>query len=167
MSEYVVWGIGLVTAAFMLFILELLIPSGGIIGLAALVVALAGVAAFFFESPTMGFGALLGLIILAPLAFNFAIKIMPNTPIGRRLILGSEDAEEAEAKRQQDQTSRREREQALVGVEGKAANDLRPVGTAIIEGTRVEVLSEEGVIEAGARVRVTRVEGNQVRVRRA
>ena len=72
--------------------------------------------------------------------------------------------EEAEAQRRatQDQL---EQEQALVGAVGTALNDLHPIGTAQIEGAKIEVLAEGGAIDAGTPLRVTKVEGNQVKVR--
>jgi membrane-bound serine protease (ClpP class) len=100
-----------------------------------------------------------------PLAFNFALRVMPNTPFGRRLILGDEDDEDAIAQRAQAESERREREQALIGAMGVALTDLRPIGSARIEGERLEVLAEGGVIDAGTRVRVTRVDGTQIKVR--
>jgi len=47
-----------------------------------------------------------------------------------------------------------------------AKTDLRPIGQADIEGEVLEVLAEGGVIDAGERIRVTSVSGNQVKVRR-
>jgi membrane-bound ClpP family serine protease len=41
----------------------------------------------------------------------------------------------------------------------------RPAGVADIEGSRVDVVSDGGFIEAGAAIEVTRVEGNRVVVR--
>jgi membrane-bound serine protease (ClpP class) len=50
---------------------------------------------------------------------------------------------------------------------GKALTALRPAGTALIEGHRIDVIAESGVIEPGATVRVIRVEGPKVVVRAA
>lgn len=165
MSEHLLWGIGLVAGAMMLFLLELFIPSGGVIGLAAISVAIAGVVAFWMEGSAWGIASTIGLIVLVPLAFNFALRVMPNTPFGRRLILGDDEDEDAIAQRAAAENERLERERALVGAEGIVLTDLRPVGSAKIEGQRLEVLAETGVIEAGTRVRVTKVEGTQVKVR--
>ena len=42
---------------------------------------------------------------------------------------------------------------------------LRPAGKALIEGKRVDVISEGGFIERGAQVQVIQVEGLRVVVR--
>ncbi len=47
----------------------------------------------------------------------------------------------------------------LVGVEGVAATDLHPSGTAVIGGERLDVVSEAGFIDKGERIRVVRSEG--------
>jgi membrane-bound serine protease (ClpP class) len=53
----------------------------------------------------------------------------------------------------------------LVGQIGTAATDLRPSGKVMLQGQRLEALSEHGYIEAGARVRVVRAEMGRLLVR--
>lgn len=53
----------------------------------------------------------------------------------------------------------------LVHREGVAITNLRPSGTAIIDGKRVDVVTEGGMIERGTPVRVVSVEGLRVVVR--
>jgi membrane-bound serine protease (ClpP class) len=54
---------------------------------------------------------------------------------------------------------------ALVGAAGVAVSDLRPVGICRINDLRLECLAEGGVIDAGRRVKVVSVLGNEVKVR--
>jgi membrane-bound serine protease (ClpP class) len=51
---------------------------------------------------------------------------------------------------------------ALNGASGTAASYLRPAGIALIEGKRVDVLTEGEFIAAGTPVRVTRVHGARI-----
>lgn len=74
--------------------------------------------------------------------------------------------DQLEAQRQQER-SERDALHALVGAEGVAMTDLRPVGAVRIDGTRYDALAEVGVIAAGTKVRVTKVEFNQIKVREA
>ncbi len=53
----------------------------------------------------------------------------------------------------------------LLGQEGVALTPLRPSGTAVINGERVDVVSEGGFIAQEAAVIVTAVEGTRVVVR--
>ena len=54
----------------------------------------------------------------------------------------------------------------LIGRLGEAVSPLRPVGIAAIDGQRVAVVSEGELIAKGEPLRVIRVEGNRVVVRR-
>lgn len=159
------WGMGLFAAAGLLVVVELLIPTGGIVGLVASLTAIAGVVAFWQVNELLGIASLLGSIVLGVGAFFLAFRVLPNTPLGRGLVL----MENEEDERRHEEALRAEREaaQALVGAEGVAMTDLRPVGSAEIEGARVEVLAQGGSLDAGTRVRVVSVEGNQVKVRPA
>jgi len=47
----------------------------------------------------------------------------------------------------------------LVGLDGVAVTDLRPSGTALFGGERVDVVSEGAFVTAGTPVRVVRAEG--------
>jgi hypothetical protein len=102
-EDLLIWGFGLIGAAFALAILELFIPSGGIIAVTASVVAIGGVVAFWQVSWVWGVTALLGSIIAGIVLFQFALKVMPYTPVGRGLILGGpDDEEEIQRRREQD-----------------------------------------------------------------
>ncbi len=166
MSDHLIWAFILIGVATLLFILEVLIPSGGVIGLLALCAAIAAVVAFFNESMAWGLVSTGGLMLMVPLAIAFALKIFPNTPFGKKLILGEDEEDEEElAKLEQQRREEEQRRQALIGAEGVTLTPLRPVGSIRIDGVTIEASSESGMLEAGAKVRVTRVDGSTVRVR--
>ena len=50
----------------------------------------------------------------------------------------------------------------LIGSTGTTCSDLHPSGFAIIEGRRVDVISQGEVISKDAQIRVVDVEGNRV-----
>jgi membrane-bound serine protease (ClpP class) len=52
-----------------------------------------------------------------------------------------------------------------VGQHGETATPLRPAGIALIDGVRVDVVSEGEMIAAGVAIVVTRMEGNRIVVR--
>jgi len=163
-TDLLIWGFGLIGAAFALGVLELFIPSMGIIAVTASILAVGGVVAFWQVSWVWGITALVGSVMGAIAMVHFAFKVMPYTPVGRGLILGPDDEEEAARKRDVEQL-KRQSERALVGAMGVARTALRPVGTAEIDGKRYDVLAQGGSIDQGARVRVTGVEGTQIKVR--
>jgi membrane-bound serine protease (ClpP class) len=57
--------------------------------------------------------------------------------------------------------------QGLMGSEGAALTTLRPAGLALFGGERYDVITEGEFIVAGEQVRVVRVEGRKIIVRRA
>lgn len=162
-EEMLYWGLGLLAAALLLVIIEVFVPSGGLISVLSLGCAVAGVVCLFRYSTTWGLLGIAAVIFLGPMAFGFALKIWPQTPIGRRM-LAEKPPEQVEAERLE---AVREREAmlALVGAEGTVRTDLRPVGVIEINGQRREALAETALIKAGTRVRVTSVENAQIRVR--
>ena len=164
-DELLLWGFGLIGVAFALAIAEMFIPSAGVISVVALVVATAGIIAFWRVSWVWGATALSGTVIGGIGFFNLAIRVFPHTPVGKGLILGGRETEEtlearARASRESEASTR-----ALMGATGTAVTDLRPVGMAEIAGHRMEVLAEGGVIDRGQSVRVVSLENGQVRVR--
>jgi len=160
-------GLGLIAASLLLIVVEVFVPSGGLIAITAGIAALVGVISLLFRyDPWWGLMGLIALMVIGPAALGFALKVWPNTPLGRKMLLGDTTEDQLEAQRQQER-SERDALQALVGAEGVAMTDLRPVGAVRIDGTRYDALAEVGVIAAGTKVRVTKVEFNQIKVREA
>jgi membrane-bound ClpP family serine protease len=165
MSDNVLWGVILIGGAFVLALIEIFVPSMGLIAALAGLCALGGVVFLFQEGAAWGLTGIGVSVAGAVGAFVFALRVLPHTPAGRGLILGGArdvDDDEIPPTTPADQ---RELEQALLGAEGVVKSPLHPVGTAEIEGARVEVIARTGVIDAGTRVRVVEVRGNEIYVR--
>ena len=150
----------LLVGALTLVILEVFIPSGGILGFLAATSAVASVVVAFRSGPIAGLLFVVVAIIAMPAAIAIALRILPNTPIGRRLLLRPPKGDEVLP----DDAKSREL-MALVGKTGKAKTMMLPSGAAIIEGKTVNALSEGMAIEPGQTVRVIEVRGNRVIVR--
>lgn len=158
------WGLGLLAASLLLIVVELFVPSGGIISIGAGICAIAAVVVLFRHDTTWGLIGLLAVMVLGPMAFAFAIKVYPSTPIGRRMLFG-ESGEDAATEQVDRVAKERERVHALLHAEGFALTDLRPVGTIEIDGARHDALAEGGMIEAGTKIRVSRISDGQIKVR--
>jgi membrane-bound ClpP family serine protease len=163
-ESLLLWGLGLLATALLLVVVEVFVPSGGLISLLSLGCAIAGIVCLFQISTAWGIAGILSVLVLAPLALGFALKIWPSTPIGRRLILGDRSEEEI-AQEKLREMRERDLVKALVGTEGLALTDLRPVGTVQVGGKRYEALAEGKIVPAGTRVRITAAQDNQIRVR--
>lgn len=163
MEAMLVWGLGLLAAAVLVLVVEVFLPSAGILLVVSVGCALAGIVCLFRYDPLWGLSGTLASLVLGPVTFFSLLKVWRHTPIGRRMV-GEPSEEEVEAKRQAEQREQEQRAR-LLGAEGDAITDLRPVGVVRIRGERYDALSETLLIPAGTRVRVTIVEANQIKVR--
>jgi len=103
-------------------------------------------------------------VLFAMVAFAVLLaKVLPSTPFLSRIILTSRGpAGELRAS-----GTAEEVERTLEGVTGKATSRLRPAGRAEINGKVLDVVTDGQFIEEGTSIRVARVEGNRVIVRKA
>jgi membrane-bound ClpP family serine protease len=159
--SYATWGFICLTLALLLFFLEIFIPSGGVLSVAAAVSAIVGVVLFYLESSTWGLVSAIITIISIPFLVGMAMKIMPDTPIARLLILKSNEEKQDTGQQQTDE----EKATKMIGAQGKALTDLRPVGKCLINGQRHQCLAMGGLIRQGALVRVISSDGMQIKVR--
>lgn len=164
-DQTVVWAIVCFAVAIVLILIEFFIPSGGLIGLGAAVAAVAGIVLLFQVNTWLGLIGAIVCVAALPFIIAAGLKIFPNTPVYRWLVLANAPARAADARSIERGCADGSADRALVGQEGEALTDLRPVGTCLIAGRRRECLAEGGVIPAGSRVRVTLADGMQVKVR--
>jgi membrane-bound serine protease (ClpP class) len=155
-----------VVAGVILLALEVFVIPGfgiaGALGIAALLAGLAfslvGAQASYHGVLEAAFRVVLALIV-AIIASLLAMRVLPRTPLGRRLILDKGlSARDGYA-------SAPDSDRGWLGRTGRASTPLHPAGIAEIDGERVDVVSTGGPIDAGATVRVVRVDGNRVVVR--
>jgi membrane-bound serine protease (ClpP class) len=146
----------LVVGGLLLMGIELFIP-GGIVGTVGGLCLIGAVAIGFREfGQEIGWLIALGILILLGIATYLWLKVFPRTRMGKRMTV---DTHEGDFKAMPDHLDQ------LVGQEGLATTDLRPVGFVSIGGKRVDVVSDGGIIPRGTNVKVVKVEGFKVIVR--
>ena len=160
MDEALILGLGLLGVALLLIVVEVFVPSGGVISLAATAVAIAGVVVLFRVSATWGVAGILAILILGPMVGFFALQILPSTPVGRRMLFGDTGLDEPVLSGMVPPALDR-----FIGTQGTAVTDLRPIGVVKIGDERLDAFSEISFIRAGTPVRVTGVDPTQIRVR--
>lgn len=147
----------LILLGFILLAIELfIIPGFGFVGISGLFcLALASYFSYTKLNP------LIGIIISAVSLFAIVImlKILPKTKVYKKLRLETTTARSA------GYTAVREGLESLIGKEGISITPLHPVGTAIIDNKRVDVISEIGMIDKDKKIVVVKVEGNRVVVK--
>jgi membrane-bound serine protease (ClpP class) len=92
-------------------------------------------------------------IIVTLILFYLATRIFPENAWIKRLTFAG--AQGADYVTSADFTT-------LLGKSGVASSYLRPAGVALIDGSRVDVLTQGEFIQQGTPVRVTRVEGARI-----
>lgn len=157
----------LVFVGVLLLLVEVfLLPGFTLAGVAGIVMLVAGLGLTLVGSGATAAAVIsalgrVAISVLVALAGGLvAMRFLPKLPFGRRLILSTDmEAEEGFV-------SSPETDRQWLGKTGRAVSPLRPAGIAEIDGTRVDVVSDGVFIDAGAPVRVTRVDGNRIVVRR-
>ncbi|MEX0585793.1 MAG: NfeD family protein [Pirellulales bacterium] len=161
MEYALVWAVVLLAAGLAFVLLEMFVPSGGVLGvLAALAIVGSIVMAFLHHNTYVGIGfAVVEVIGISALVAGL-LKWWPDSAIGRRIVPQLLTGEEVLPDNEQVQALRQ-----LLGKVGTARCLMLPSGAISIEGRVVNALSEGMAIEAGTRVRVIEVRGNRVVVR--
>jgi membrane-bound serine protease (ClpP class) len=156
------WLILLMVLGVAFVILELFVPSGGVLSfLAAISVVGAIFSGYYYFGSGPGTLVLLIEAILVPVTIVVAIRVWPYTAIGRRVlnILPGEQPEgmgEAESAHNL---------RDLVGKWGRAKSPLLPSGAVVIDGRMYDAISRGMPIDAGQAIEVVHAEGNHIVVK--
>lgn len=154
-----VWAILLLVAGMALTVLEIFIPSGGIIGFLAISAVMASIVVAFMEGPVEGVCFLATAIALLPAVIMLALKWWPRTPMGRRVLL---DVPESDEVLPEDD---RRHYRGLIGRTGRAKTQMLPGGVIVIDGKAMDALSDGVPIEPGQAIRVVDVHATTLIVR--
>jgi membrane-bound ClpP family serine protease len=159
--EPLVWAALLLLLGMLLVMLEVFVPTAGVLGFLSVASILAGIGlAFYNGGLTVGFGFLFGTAVVLPIVLALAFRWFPETPVGRRLLPGLPTSEEVLPDNEERRTLR-----GLLGKVGQAKSAMLPSGAIVVEGRIINAVSEGLPIEAGQNVRVIEVRGGRVVVR--
>ncbi len=162
-EDLLIFAIGLALLLVEIFVT----PGFGVLGATGIALMLAGLLLGMVHRPPAGpwlpplsdFGGPLRRLAIAVLGtiVGGALlgRLLPHTPLFRRLALAAATARSEGFAAAPDRPE-------WVGRTGVAATALRPAGVVRIAGERLDVVSEGGFVEAGAPVRIVRVEGSRV-----
>lgn len=161
-QQWMVYAIIAFGMALALVVLEAFVPSGGVLGILAGVCAIGGIVLFFRFDTTWGMASMAITLLATPFIIGAMLWVWPNTPIGRALTL-EEEQEALNAPGPPDDSP----DAILVGTEGEALTELRPVGACRLAGKRIDCIAQTGVIEPGTKVRVIYTDGMTTKVKPA
>lgn len=149
----IAYGLGVVV-----ILLDIVVPSQGILLVAGLGLFGYGLYESFQISTTVGIANAVLLLFALPSGFLLGIRYWHRTPIGRRISPPNPTLTA------QDRLPVSDLE-ALLGSSGRAVTALRPVGTCEFNGKRFECKAEYGVIAAGMEVEAVRLSDRSLVVR--
>lgn len=152
-------------AAFGIFFLEFVLPSGGLLAVLCTLCAIASITLGFMYDPTAGMTLLALYALAAPFMLIYGLRMATRTPMGRRMVLSATDPARTGAG-----IAASADELPPVGTLGEAITPLRPAGFVRLEGhaagRRIDAAAEGDLIDAGTAIEVVSTRDGQVRVRR-
>jgi len=149
----------LLLAAMVLTVVEICTPIFGLLAAGAIGCAAWAVYLAWTLDGLFGMILLIACLVGAPVYVVAAVKLLPKTPLVRRLHLGRDKAEAGEGTPEAQSLAR------LVGRTTIAETVLRPSGTIRVDGRRLVAQAESVMIQKGSEVRIIQAAGNRVIVR--
>lgn len=140
-------------AGILVIIAEIVIPSGGLLSLIA--IGLIGYSLYFVftvMSQPIALTFIVADIILIPAAIYIGLKLLVKSPATLNKTLSKESGV----------VSQSPELEKYMGLTGESATDLRPSGTAVIEGKRLDVVTRGEYLEKSSKIIVLSITGNQI-----
>lgn len=161
--DLIFWAIALLLLGLSLMILEVFVPSGGVLSFLAAASIIASVVVAFMDSFQSGTVMLVTVTIVVPVFIWGAVRVWPYTPIGRLILVKRpthpEDVlPETEAYRGL---------HGLIGKRGRAVSKMLPSGMVMIAGHKYDAVSNGIAIDPDQVVQVIDVRTNRIVVRPA
>jgi membrane-bound serine protease (ClpP class) len=135
-----------------------IIPGLGVFGVLSMI-SFAGLSVLLMDSPQVGLGIFSLSIVLSMVCGLVLMKFLPKFFVTRKFLVLEPPTSENTPKKVPIAPA------VSVGDVGEAASTLRPIGTAVFGGKRLEVMSEGEFLKKGQAVEVVRVEAQKVVVK--
>lgn len=152
-------GVFLIVLGAVLLVLEIFIPSFGLLTCCAIASVVAGLWVFFRESTSAGWTGVGIAVVLMPIVWVLTYRAFPKTPFGKSVTLEGPEREKGDAIPDTGEL------EGMLGANGVVISPLRPVGMCDFDGQRLECVAETGFVEKDKLIVVIHVEGTQLTVR--
>ena len=143
-----------------LLVLEAFMPGFGLPGISGVVLEVAAVTLCWMNiGPAAALGMTVIILALLALAISMSLRSVAKGRLSKsKMVLNATESNEDGYRASEDM-------QSFLGLTGTASTVLRPTGMAEFDGVKLNVVSDGEFITAGARVKVTKVEGGRILVR--
>jgi membrane-bound serine protease (ClpP class) len=150
-----IWIIALIAGGFALVIAEIFLP-GVIAGLAGVALLLAAAVAASLQYGPTGLAWTLSIeLVLGLVIFLLWMRYFPTSRFGAKFSLPETAPQKSFSSLGPE----------WLGAQGVALTALRPSGTARIRDTRIDVITEGMLVDAGQPVAIVKIEGSAIFVR--
>ena len=157
MNDPLLLSIILQLVGVVVIIAEIILPSGGILSIVALGVFGYSLFMVFNDiSKTIGFVFVAADLVIIPVLVIVGLKLMAKSPVTLRKTLS----------RKEGVSSQSPKLDSYIDMPGTAITDLRPVGIAVINDKRVDVVTRGEYVQKYSAIIVIEVTGNQIIVRK-
>lgn len=153
------WALVLLAIGLCVIVIELFIPSAGLLGILATVLILSSVVLGFMQGLESGAIILLIGAIAVPVILGLMVKVWPHTPFGKRILLKDLKPEDILPN-----SPHYQRTEGMLGTLGIAKTKMLPSGTVVIGGEKFDAISEGFAVDEGDPVKVIAVRGNRIYV---
>jgi len=140
-------------------VVEMFVPSAGVLAVMATVLVISGIVMAFIDSPQAGAVVLLATVMAIPGLLMLLVKIWPSTPIGRRILLRAPEGKDV-LPNEAETLALKE----LVGQRGVALTAMLPSGIVRINGQSHDAVCEGFSVDPGEGVKVVAVRFNRIYV---
>jgi len=156
----ILWTSLFLCLAFVVAILEVFLPSGGVFGVLAVALLITSIVFAFQVGIVFGSLYTFFVCLLVPVFLWYALRMWPKTWMGRQILLTPE-TDPALCPNEELQVLKQ-----LIGKQGLAKSKMLLGGLIEIEGNRYSAVSDAEPIESGEPICVIRIEGTSIIVRR-
>ena len=150
----IVWAVILIAGGIGVILLEMFIPSGGILGLFAALSIVSGVVVAFMAGLKYGTIALVAVAVIVPVVVTLMLKWWPETAFGKMILIPDQD-------RDQEPNPLAH----LVGQHGLVRKQMMPNGQIMVDDRTFDAVSQGTLIEEGTSIVVVTADGNRILVR--
>ena len=155
-----IWAVLLLAVGLSLAVLEVFLPSAGLIAFLSGCAIVASIVMAFRQGTGAGLSVLAGALVAVPVVIVAALYYWPKTSMGQRMLLKVPDTSEVLP-----DSPKQRYLKGLIGRTGQAKSKMLPSGAVTVDGHTIDAVSEGVPIEIGQRVRVIEARGNRVIVR--
>ena len=155
MDTMVILGILLLIAGFVLVGVEMAIPGFGAPGISGIVCLIGGI---LLTAKNIEQGLTITMVVVVILAVMLTVILLLLKRVKPPFILEEDLKATSEFLNASDL-------EYLVGKEGIASTDLKPIGKCNIEGVEFDVRTETGYIKKGTKVKINHIHENTIMVK--